>query len=47
MKSITKYFTSLRQAERYQNKLYERYSSVQLVNSPRFTEAGHYRWTVK
>ncbi len=43
---ITKYFKSLIQAERYQNRLYNRYDSVQLVKSPRFSEDGYYSWLV-
>lgn len=47
MKTITKNFTTLKQAERFQNGLYEKYNSVQLVSFPRFEEAGTYVWHVK
>ncbi len=44
--TITKDCKTLRQAERYQNLLYNKYNSVRLIHSPRFTEAGIYRWEV-
>lgn len=46
MKTITKRFTKLRQAENYQNRLYFRYERVRLVRSPRFSEDGIYAWEV-
>lgn len=46
MKTITKHFDTLKQAERYQNRLYGRYDKVRLVRSPRFSEAGTYVWEV-
>lgn len=46
MKTITKHCTTLKQAERYQNKLYDQYNSVQLVRAPLFSEEGTYQWQV-
>jgi hypothetical protein len=46
VKTITKRFTKLRQAENYQNRLYFRYERVRLVRSPRFSEDGIYAWEV-
>jgi len=45
--TITKTFVTLKQAERYQNSLYNKYDYVRLVCSPRFTEEGVYSWEVK
>ena len=47
MKSITRYFTTLKQAEQYQDRLYDQYDNVLLVSWPRFCEAGTYAWRVK
>ncbi len=47
MKTITKLCRTLKQAEQYQNRLYNQYDSVQLVKFPRFTEAGLYEWHVR
>jgi hypothetical protein len=46
MKRITKTYKTLKQAERYQNRLYNKYNSVQLVSFPRFSEDGEYVWEV-
>jgi hypothetical protein len=46
MKRIKKTYKTLAQAERYQNRLYGKYSSVQLVSFPRFSEDGQYIWEV-
>lgn len=46
MKTIKKYFDTLKQAEQYQNRLYGRYEQVRLVHSPIFTESGKYIWEV-
>ncbi len=45
-KTITKTFTTLDEAEKFQIQLYERYNSVFLVRSPLFTEEGVYQWEV-
>ena len=47
MKTITKTYTKLKQAESYQNRLYNKYSYVRLVSSPLFSEEGKYVWHVK
>jgi hypothetical protein len=46
MKTITKSFKTMRQAEQYQGRLYDKYSGVKLVSFPRFDEAGQYVWQV-
>ena len=46
MKTITKTYKTLKQAERYQNRLYNKYGTVRLVKWPRFTEEGVYVWEV-
>jgi hypothetical protein len=45
-KRIVKTYKTLRQAERYQNLLYNKFDSVKLVRSPMFTEYGIYAWEV-
>ena len=47
MKTITKTFETLKQAERHQNSLYGKFNHVRLVRSPRFGESGVYAWEVK
>ena len=47
MKTIIKNCTTLKQAERFQNGLYEKYNSVKLASAPMFSEAGRYVWQVK
>ena len=47
MKEIRKFYSNLKQAERYQNSLYNKYNEVQLVDFPRFSESGVYVWNVK
>jgi hypothetical protein len=44
--TIAKTFDSLKQAERYQNRLYGKYDKVELVKSPMFSESGIYVWIV-
>ena len=44
---IQRYFATLADAEAFQDKLYNKYDSVQLVRSPQFSEAGQYAWVVK
>jgi hypothetical protein len=46
MNTIRKYFKSIKQAEKYQNKLYNKYNYVRLIQSPIFTEDGLYEWHV-
>ncbi len=46
MTTISKYFTSIKKAESYQNRLYSKYYYVRLINSPLFTESGNYYWEV-
>ena len=41
---LSKECKSLKAAERYQNSLYNRFWYVQLIQAPRFTEAGNYIW---
>lgn len=47
MKKIIKCFKTLKDAENYHEKLYNKYNKVQLVDFPRFTEAGIYTWNVE
>lgn len=46
MTIITKHFETIKQAEKYQFKLYDKYNSVVLISSPLFTESGTYKWKV-
>ncbi len=43
---IRKQYKTLKQAERYQNLLYGKWDSVQLVAAPLFSEDGVYIWKV-
>jgi len=43
---IKKVCSSLKQAERKQDSLYNKYNSVELVKFPLFSEAGEYVWEV-
>lgn len=45
-KTISKKYNTLRQAERYQNLLYNKFDNVKLIKSPMFTEYGTYVWAV-
>jgi hypothetical protein len=48
VKTITKHFQRIRDAERFQEQLYDLYDSVQLIHSPMFDEErGAYIWRVK
>jgi hypothetical protein len=47
MRTISKYYKSMKQAERYQNRLYNKYDHVRLIRAPVFTEDGVYVWEVK
>lgn len=44
MERITKTFSTLAQAEKYQEKLYLQYNAVRCVKSPPFGEEGIYAW---
>lgn len=46
MKTLTKHFATLKQAERYQAGLYNKYNRVALISSPLFQEQGFYTWKV-
>lgn len=45
--TIHKYFTTIKQAESYLMKLYNKYNSVKLVGFPIFGEVGNYSFEVK
>ena len=47
METISKNFETIKQAERYQNKLYNKYNSVVLVHFPILSESGQYVWKVQ
>jgi hypothetical protein len=47
MKRISKTYATLKQAERYQSRLYNRFDTVRLIKSPMFGESGVYVWEVK
>ena len=47
MKTIRKTYQTLRQAESYQNRLYNRFDYVRLIKSPMFSESGVYVWAVR
>lgn len=47
MKYITKQFKTMREAERYLNRLYNKYDHAVLINFPRFSEEGNYTFEVK
>jgi hypothetical protein len=46
METISKQFKTLKQAEKYQNSLYNKYPYVQLVSYPIFSEEGEYTWEI-
>jgi hypothetical protein len=46
MKTIARTFTTLAQAERFQNRLYNKHDTVRLIQSPMFSEDGVYVWHV-
>ena len=46
MKQITKYFKTMKQAERYQNALYKKYNHVELISFPIYWESGAYIWEI-
>jgi len=43
---IARLFGNLKQAEKFQDKLYDKYNGVSLVRSPLFAEEGIYEWEV-
>ena len=45
MKTIVKLFTTIKQAGRFQDSLYNKYDHVRLLRSP-FFESGMYYWEV-
>lgn len=45
-KYITKTFLTLKEAEKYQNKLYEEYHEVKITSYPLFSENGNYTFFV-
>ena len=46
MKQIKRFFNWMRDAEKFQNRLYNKYNSVKLVRYPQFDKAGFYVWEV-
>lgn len=47
MKTISKTFSALEDAEQYHNELYEQYNCVKLIHSPLSGEEGMYVWEVE
>ena len=45
--TIVKRYETMKQAERFQNRLYAIYDYVLLKNWPRWQESGVYVWEVK
>jgi len=43
---ITKRFKTIKQAEKYQNSLYNKFPYVRLISYPIFLEEGLYIWDV-
>ena len=46
-KTISKYFNTLRQAEKFREKLYNQFDSVKLIDCPLFEECGQYTFVVE
>ena len=46
MKTIRKAFKTMKQAERYQQALCNRYNHVELVSFPIYWQSGTYIWQV-
>ena len=46
MSTITKHFKTMKQAESYQNKLYNVFPYCVLISFPIFSEEGTYTWEV-
>jgi hypothetical protein len=47
MKTITKHFDTMKQAERFLNKLYSQFDFVNLISYPVFSESGIYTFQIK
>jgi hypothetical protein len=47
VETITRHFCTLKQAERFLNRLYDKYESVRCVRSPLFSEEGYYYYEVQ
>ena len=45
--TIEKYFSTIKQAEAYLNKLYSEFDYVKLTSFPAFSEEGYYTFSVK
>jgi hypothetical protein len=46
MSIVSKIFKTIKQAERYQNSLYNKFPYVCLITSPIWSEEGVYTWEV-
>lgn len=46
MPTLHKTFDTIKQANRYQFNLYQKWDSVQLLSAPLFSEQGRYVWAV-
>lgn len=46
MQRITRTFDTMKQAEKFQEKLWNKYARIELVSFPMFSEAGKYVWFV-
>jgi len=46
MQTITKHFKTLKQAEKYQDKLYQHFPYCVLISYPIFSDEGQYTWEV-
>lgn len=47
MQKITKHFDSIRQAENYLQRLYDRFNYVRLIRFPGHSESGNYTFLVQ
>lgn len=46
VKYITHYFKTSEEAAAFQENLYDKYNHVKLIDSPKYSEYGEYRWEV-
>lgn len=46
MQTLSKQFRTLKQAEKYQNSLYNKFPYVVLISFPLWSEEGQYTWEV-
>jgi len=46
MQTISKQFKTMKQAEKYQNSLYNKFPYVRLITFPIWSEEGRYIWEV-